>query len=332
MRIFIDESGTFSGKGNISAVGALIIPDQNFEGFQKLYGRLRNKLPKENGEVKGRLLGESHVAEFVSVLRKLGCLFEVVAVDSACHSDGDVENHKAGQEEEITKHLTEQHHKNMIEQIWNIRAQLEATPLQLYVQSCAMAELVYNTIYHANLYYSFRIAREIGEYHWVFDAKDRNKITEWEKWWALVVLPMIESKSFREPFISAEGGDYRWHDKLRIEPDEYKKRFVKDSEKSEFFDLKPILQKDFRFSWDPEYGLEAVDILVNAIRRSLVGNFSREGWLPIRGLMVHMGRHYIRLMSLAPEDRKLPLATYRKVLSDFSAGGRNMLPPNYGKG
>lgn len=331
MRIFIDESGTFTGQNNISAVGALIIPDQNFAGFEKLYGRLRRKLPQEKGEVKGRLLSEEHVGEVVAILRKLGCLFEVVAVDSACHTDDEIKQHKNGQEEHITKHLTDDHHKTMVEQVWGLRKQLEATPLQLYVQSCAMAELIYHTIYHANLYYSFRLAKELGEYHWVIDAKDRDKVTAWENWWSTVVLPMIESKSFKEPFAAAEGGDYRAHERFRTEPSEYKKQFMEDPEKGDVFDLRPVLKEDFRFSWDAEYGLEAADILVNAVRRSLAGNFRREGWLPVRELMVHWGQHYIRLISLASEDRKPPKVGYGKVLSDFSTGGRNMLPPKYGE-
>lgn len=192
-----------------------------------------------------------------------------------------------------------------------------------------MAELVYNAIFNANMYYSFRIAEELGEYHWVIDAKDRDKVTAWEKWWSTVILPMIESKSFKEPFAAVEGGDYRWHEKFRTQPSEYKKQFMKDPEEGDAFGLKPVLKEDFRFSWQPEYGLEAADVLVNVVRRSLAGNFSREGWLPVRQLMVHWGQHYIRLISLAPEDRKPPKVHYGKVLSDFSTGGREMLPPKY---
>jgi len=331
MRVFIDESGVFTGQDNISAVGALVIPDQHFKGFEKLYGRLRRNLPQEKGEVKGRLLKEEHIGEVVKTLRMLGCLFEVVVVDSACHTEDEIRTHKSGQEENITKHLTDQHQKTFIDEVWGLRRQLEATPLQLYVQSCAMAELVYNVIYHANLYYSFRIAKELGEYHWVIDAKNRDKITAWEEWWSAVVSPMIESKSFRQPFSAAEGGDYRAHERFRTEPSEFKKQFMKDPETGDFFDLKPVLKEDFRFSWEAEYGLEAADILVNAVRRSLAGNFSRQGWLPIRELMVHWGQHYIRLISLASDDRKPPEVGYGNVLSDFTSGGRNMLPPKYGE-
>ena len=329
MKIFIDESGTFSGQNSISAVGALVIPDQNFSGFEKLYGRLRRRLPQEKGEVKGRRLNEDHVGDVVSILRKLGCLFEVVAVDSNCHTNDEVKIHKAHQEENITKHLTGQHHKSLVKELWELRKQLEGTSLQLYVQSCAMAELVYNVLNHAQLYYSFRLAKELGEYHWVIDAKGRDKVTAWEDWWSTVIMPMIESKSFRQPFVAVEGGDYRWHEKFRTEPSEYKKQFMRNPDEGNVFDLRPVLKEDFRFSWAPEYGLEAADILVNAVRRSMAGNFSRSGWLPVRELMIHRSHHYIHLISLAMEERNPPNVSYADVLSDFSTGGRSMLPPNW---
>ncbi len=55
MHIFIDESGTFApdvgGRHSISAVGALVVPSSAMKGFEKLYDRLRIRLPKTRGEV-----------------------------------------------------------------------------------------------------------------------------------------------------------------------------------------------------------------------------------------------------------------------------------------
>ena len=164
MHIFIDESGTFSKtdrKHSVSAVGALIIPDQNMTGFEKLYGRVRRKLPTDKGEVKGRQLNEAQVAEVVDILRKLQCLFEVIAIDSEFQSEADIEAHKAAQEEGLTKNLTDEHHENLTNQVWEVRKQLEQTPLQLYVQSCALSELVYQTLYHADMYYAYRFPKEL---------------------------------------------------------------------------------------------------------------------------------------------------------------------------
>ena len=63
MRIFIDESGTFSGfhANSVSVVGALAIPDVMMGNIEKKYAKFRDGLPKENGEVKGKFLSERQV-------------------------------------------------------------------------------------------------------------------------------------------------------------------------------------------------------------------------------------------------------------------------------
>src|SRR5690606_38497604 len=124
--------------------------------------------------------------------------------------------------------------------------------------------------------------------------------------------------------IWVEGGDYRWLDRFKVTPGEYKRQFVKDEGRGDFFDLKLLLQEDLRFSPDPEEGLEIVDILVNALRRSLAGNFSREGWLPLRTLMIHRKEHYPRMIALSHDEA--PAVPYMHVLTDFRQGGRSMLP------
>lgn len=299
------------------------------KGFEKLYARLRRRLPKTKGEVKGRNLSEGDVVEVARMLRRIGALFEVVAVDMGMHSKEDLVRHKSGQAEAITAHLTSDHHPNLVEQAWKLRRQLEDMPLQLYVQSVAMGVLVYQTLNHADTYYAFRIPPELGEYHWRIDGKDRLGITPWEKWWSAVVLPMLEAHTFREPLIGAEGGDYRWQQRFRKRPSDYKLRFVNDSEKGEFFDLSMVMTEDFRFSSDPEFGLEAADIVTNTIRRSLAGNFTRAGWMAIPQLMIHRASHCIRLISLARESTSSHRIPYAKVMDDFRHGGRAMFPERY---
>ena len=142
-----------------------------------------------------------------------------------------------------------------------------------------MGELVYQTLNHADTYYAFRIPSELGEYRWRIDGKDRLGITPWEKWWSTVVLPMLESKTFREPLVAAEGGDYRRKERFKMRPSDYKLKFVNDSQKDDFSDLVKVITEDFRVSSDPELGLEAVDIITNTVRRSYQVIFlEQDGW------------------------------------------------------
>ena len=335
LHIFIDESGTFAldkgGHHSISAVGALVIPCSAMKGFEKLYGRLRRHLPKTKGEVKGRDLSEKEVVEVSRILRKIGALFEVVAVDMGMHSEEDLDRHKSGQADAVTAHLTSDHHPNLVKEVWQLRRQLEDMPNQLYVQSAAMGELVYQTLNHSNIYYAFRIPSELGEYHWIIDGKDKLGVTPWEKWWSYVIFPMLESHTLREPFVAAEGGNYRWHERFRMCPSDYKMSFVTDSRKSEYFDLGMIMKEHFRFSSDSELGLEAVDIATNTIKRSLSGNFTRSGWMSIQRLMITRASHCITMITLSRESaisRRIP---YENVLADFRYGGRTMFPRGYYK-
>ena len=296
------------------------------KGFEKLYARLRRRLPKTKGEVKGRDLSEEHVVELTQILRKIGALFEVVAIDMGMHSMDDLLRHKAGQEEAITAHLTSEHHSGLVEGVWELRRQLEVMSVQLYVQSAAMGELVYHTLNYANTYHALRIPKELGEYHWRIDAKDRLGTTPWETWWSTVILPMLESYSFQQPMLGVKEGDYRWHDRFKSAPGDDRLQFAENPERDDFFDLKMIMTEDFRFSPDPEFGLEAVDVVTNAIRRSLSGNFSRAGWIEIPQIMTHRKGHYIRLITLSRGSYSVNRIPYSNVLDDFRHGGRPLLP------
>lgn len=331
MHIFIDESGNFAlplnKRANISAVGALVVRDTAIKELNKLYSRLRHNLPKENGEVKGRLLNEKQVASVVSVLKKLGCIFEIVAIDSSTHTRNEIIAHQRKQAEKLTENITDKLHPNIIRQANEYRATLENLPPQLYLQSVAMAELIYNTINYSNVYYSFRWPKELAAYHWIVDAKGDNGITNWEQWWSHTIPMFLESKCLREPFIEVEGGDFSAHERFRSELSTSKSERYGIPKDGDYFNARMLLQEDFRFESGANLGLEVVDILVNAIRRSMIGNFRREGWLPIRSLMIHRNYHYIELVTLSTRSQHESFPPYYKMLEDFITGGKDLLRP-----
>ena len=85
--------------------------------------------------------------------------------------------------------------------------------------------------------------------------------------------------------------------------------------------------ESFRFSSEPEAGLELVDIVTNALRRGLIGNLGEAGWLPLRSLMIHRSDVYVSPVGLiADDDRSLALPL-RRVLNRFREGGRIMGTP-----
>jgi hypothetical protein len=183
----------------VSVVGALVIPDVRLARVEKQYGALRADLPKDKGEVKGRLLQEADVQSVVSILARNDVILEVSAVDMGMHSGGAVAVHQSRQAELITASVTERHHPSLRAQMRDLRERLERMPPQLYVQSIATFELIAQVMDHATLYYCQRIPKELAAFHWVIDSTGKGKVTDWESWWSLVVLPILQSRSLRRP-------------------------------------------------------------------------------------------------------------------------------------
>jgi hypothetical protein len=338
MNIFIDESGTFTGSQghhSVSVVGALIVPDARYSRIEKAYAKLRSSLPKEKGEVKGRLLSERDIDAVVSMLARNEVLFEIDAFDMAIHTTTDIADHQRRQAEGITKHVTDKYHPNLRGQLFDLRHRLEKMTPQLYVQSVMMFDLISAVIEHATLFYSQRMPRELGAFHWVIDGKDKGRITDWENWWSRVVMPIIQSQSLKKPMAMFEGGDYSHFERFRTTIPEYMKPHVPripERRRNDASDLRKMITESFRFSSNPEVGLEVVDILVNATRRALTGNLDGTGWRNIPRLMIHRAQQYIRMVSLSRTVLSRQQWPYMDVLRRFSQGGKDMIAPRFQRG
>jgi hypothetical protein len=329
VHIFIDESGVFvpsPARHGISLVGALVIPEGRIANVVHKYKVIRARLPKERGEVKGRLLAEAEVSEVVDLLRRNECLLEVVGIDLNIHSDTDIQAHKLDLARVMTAGATPAHHPNVHNWVRDLAERIEALPNQLYVQSTATIELVRHTIDHAVNYYAQRRPQELAAFHWVVDGKDKFRTTEAERLWSDIVLPLLMAKSVEEPTGFFEGGDYQ-----------HFKRF--DSESPDWLptpkgaantttDIKLLMMEHFRYSSDSEPGLELADIVVSATRRALVGNLKMSGWKDLPTLMIHRPQHYIHLVALHGRSTT-PHIGYRNVLRRFTQNGRNMLAPRF---
>lgn len=329
MHIFIDESGTFTrsaGKPGVSVVGALVIPGKRLAKVERKYAAMRARFTKERGEVKGRLLDEAQVASVIDLLARNECLFELVAIDMNMHEAADIQRHQAGQAQGTTNQLTDQHHPNVRRQCAELAAKILALAPQLYVQSVALFELVWQTCEHAINFYAQRRPEELAAFYWTLDAKDR-KVTNWETLWADIVLPILQSKSIRQPHGLFEGGDYRHFKRFEgTAPDWLPKPERGSSGRAT--DIRLLLMEHFRYSPDSEPGLELADIVVSAARRALIGNLRPAGWAGLPGLIIHHGRQYIHLIAL--HERELPeRLAYERVLRRFSRGGRSMLAPRF---
>lgn len=332
MHIFIDESGSFSpvrGGYSPSVMGALVIPERNLDRVFARYSKLRTALPKsKSGEVKGKLLEERQVAAVVDTLVKNSCLFEATVIEMSAESEDGLRAHLAGQAEGITKHLTPGHYPELIAGVVRWRTELEKMALPLYVHSVLMIDTISRIINHAPLYYVQRWPKELADFHWVVDGKEVNKVTIAEEWWSQTMMPWLQSKSKRSPIPHLIDADYsHFYPKYEIAtPDHLKEHGFPDEAG---VDIRKLMKSSFRFSSDPEFGLELVDIVTNATRRALKGNLREPGWADISRLMIRNGEQCLRLVNLSRKAGSLPNLPYAKIVREgFGAGRRTMLTPS----
>jgi hypothetical protein len=325
MHVYLDESGTFaipqSGGGvSFSTMGALAIPTCYQRAIWKRYRRLRTQLPREADEVKGRLLNESQVASVVNLLVKSPLLFNVLAIDMAAQTTEAVVAHRAGQAQTLLLSVGPDHRPSLIAQMQQLSQRLRGTPPQLYTQSVLIFELVLKAIQHAILLYSQILPKELGEFIWVFDAKDKQRLTDWEQWWKLMIAPMLQSIALRVPIIGLAEGDYSYFDHVfQIETSEWFNKATGNRE--QFGTSLGLILKEFRFDAGVNYGLEMVDILTNAIRRALTGNLGEMGWDNISKLIPKLrDRHRVHLVSFVEPtaNSNLPYAGVIRKLDRYS--------------
>lgn len=326
VRIYIDESGNFLTRedgSSVGAVGALVVTESQVDLFERRYAQLRPLLPKENGEVKGRNLGEADIARVVDVARRSGLLYEVSVVDLLPDHTAVVEAHRAGQCEGLTAKLTPKHHPNTVAWVKSLRQRLQQMPPQLYAQCVATFDVIWTTLVHATSYYCQREPEALASFRWVVDAKAPVGITKWEDWWSKVVNPMLQSRSMREPFPMLEDGDYSHFAAKDMPVPGYLVEEVADLDGKTGLSMGPVL-REVEFTAAPLPGLEVVDVLTNAVRRALVGHLQPRGWRGIAGVMIHRrGGTYVHIATFGPSrDVAEPAMT---VLRGLGTGGRSML-------
>jgi hypothetical protein len=334
LHIFIDESGTFTGIGAnepaVSTLGALIIATHRLPQLIGKYARLRSNFPKRKGEVKGSLLNEAQVASVIEILRINGAIFCASMIDLAEHSADDIAQHRARQSASLTANLTDGHTQELRDSVSDLQQRMTSFSDQLYVQGAVMIDLLYQVMHDMINYHCQRFPQELGEFHWVVDAKDAAVVTNWEDWWSKTLAIWLQAMSLQTPGAMLPGGDYRYFRRFIMDELPQYLRDVAppvDRTYGAGVDLQMMYRENFRFSGDPEPGLEMVDIVTNALRRGLVGNLGETGWLPLRGLMIHKSKVYVNPVGLLPPDRLLARKLL-PIMNKFRFGGRIMATQN----
>ncbi|WP_318828458.1 hypothetical protein [Burkholderia cepacia] len=332
MHIFIDESGTFTGIGAgapaVSTIGALILTSHSLSKLFRKYERLRINLPKNGkGEVKGSKLNETQVAAVVELLRKNGAIFCASMIDLAGHTTDDIAAHRNRRSASLAANITDGHTQELRDSVAALQARMAGFPDQLYVQGAVTIDLLYRNMQDMIMYHCQRFPKELAEFHWIIDAKAPAVVTDWEDWWSKTLVIWLQAMSLERPGAMLPGGDYRHFRRFILaELPAYLRDVAPPGDRAygAGVDLQLMYGESFRFSSEPEPGLELVDIVTNALRRGLAGNLGEEGWLPLRSLMIHRRDVYVSPVGLISDDNRKLAQSLLPVMNKFRTGGRIM--------
>jgi hypothetical protein len=331
MHFFIDETGTFSGIGElgmVSIVGALAVPDARLANLEAEYAKLRRGFPlTPNGEVKGRSLNEAQIDSLIPILHKHEVLFECAAIDMGIHTEQGLRDFKSGYAERITGGLTPDHEQAVHETAHDFRRRFEALKFPLMVQSQITFEFIPRLLENTLNYFSLRVPEELAQFKWFIDAKsDQGILTDWEDWWTKFVLPYLQTQSYGRPLRLVAEGDYsHMNNFIGVLTPHVRKMAKLEDDAPPPFSLSRILQ-DVTFTASPTSGIELVDIITGATRRAMVGNLQKPGWHRIPTIMLDRDRSYIGMHRLQKDfDESIPLP-YDNVLNAFREGGRELYP------
>jgi hypothetical protein len=319
VRIFIDESGTFTDyqRQSISVVGALAIPDSSLVGLRKKYARIRPSLPKENDEVKGRRLDARDVDRIVRLLANRHAIFEVAAIDLGLHTEAGIIAYRRKLADETREGLGKIPQPLRDKVAVSVDVLEQMTP-QLFIQALTTFELVHRLICQSILFFAQRRPYELSSFSWVVDGKDKTKVTNWENWLKFYAPGALVSLSNSAPVSMPQLPAPRLFDYSFLEP--FKHRGTVDGS------LDPaLLLRDFTFKSNAEIGLEFVDVLANATRRMLRDELRRDGWINIQRLMIHRDETYIKFILYGPGPDVVRTAAYGAAVNEgFSMGGKSM--------
>lgn len=306
MNIYIDEAGSFvkppENKCAISAVGALVLPENKTKIIFSKFEALKNKWGFKDNEIKGSQLNEHQINSVIELLQKYNVIFELVAIDMNIQDDDKVTAHKLDRAQKMISCITEEFNDILIANLHKTKAEIESLPNQLYIQASLTIELLRQVFQKTMLYYSLRKPKELEIFNWIVDAKNQN-ITTSEKIWKTLVLPLAQSQSFDKPLFMIKEGNYDYFFKDRKSGDipNYLTKHIGGKDPNDFFELNSVYSNiKFKNSKD-NIGVQLADILTTAIRRSMVGNLQKSGWKNFGNIIIMGETQSITLMNMSEE-------------------------------
>jgi hypothetical protein len=337
--IYLDEAGIFTrpkeARRAVSCLAALVIPTSQAPSLLARFQRIRDRWGPE--EAKGRALSEKQVADVINLCRRYEVLLEITGTDLNQQSASDVAAFKLEQGARLEKHITPSHQPTIRAMVADRRRYLEGMTDQLFIQAMLTISLIDDVLRDSITYYALRLPAELGSFRWRVDAKDANE-TEAEALWRMLLMPMLQTTSFRNPHALIREGDYSHFKKFEAsEIPEYVREYARadgvaiDESGASGIDLQKVVRGDFRLcdSRD-ELGLQLVDVLGAAVRRAMMGTLRREGWKKIGCLMVSLPRmSLLTLPGADSQNSEIRDSTIASVMIEIDKRLKRLVPSRF---
>ena len=123
--MFIDEGGIFVPATGWGVVCSLSLPHKEVGPARREIEHASRDWPRHKGELKGGALGLDQLNVLIDILFRRDALLRCCAIDVSREDPARVARHKSVQCVKLTKHLTEEHHPNLVDEVWRLRRTLE---------------------------------------------------------------------------------------------------------------------------------------------------------------------------------------------------------------
>jgi hypothetical protein len=325
VRIYIDEAGNFlaprSRPWSFSLILALVIPSSLERELFHEFLLLRDSWPNQAIEIKGSSLNEAQAGEVIKLLMGYDVIVEFMALDMATHPNAVVSDFKDRQANKMTSNLTREHDPEIVQEATVLATEIRNMANQLFLQSFLTIKVIIETIQTSTLYYALRKPEELGEICWTIDRKNRT-MTQMEKLWTTLILPVSEGHYARTPLVYVVEADYshfaRYEVDTSLDKDmashaEWMQNTYGGPAKrvgpgSRVVDAKRLLTEQRTFEDSRKsLGLQLADMLASILRRALNDSLQYEGWKDF-------GRLLVRNHELAPWFKQLGQAEAPEML------------------
>jgi hypothetical protein len=324
MRIFIDESGSFTYADNQNAwstIGAVVILNETMGEAERALQQFKidNGCPL-NEELKlGKVGDEMSYFRLLNRLAQLNCTLYGLATNAHLNTPEAARAHKTKAAQALVKHIDKVVHQSMKDSILRISKQVLRLSDQLYIQFTCQIQLMHYVVSQAVTYYVQVNPESLGSFVWRVDQKEPARKTEFEDVFENLSPAYLQTLSIDDPLPRVEGFDYSHMAKYDCakEPTYLKEQYGVDVDLSDVLDIGRLIRDDIQFvDSKSDFGVQLADLLTSGLRRCLKKQFNDNlrAATFLGRLMVDRGhrRQPLLLLSLG-EEKALDKPTERLV-------------------